>query len=124
PRHRPAGRGRQGDVCGPGEVHPGEGRRRPERVGPAGDAREHHQPVFALTTMKDTLAETPNKFQRQLTVATLGLLFVVLVIYLLKELATILQPLLIAVLVAYVLMPVHRWLVRRGVRSKLAYGLM
>src|SRR5438132_53562 len=74
--------------------------------------------------MKDTPAETPNKFQRQLTVATLGLLFVVLVIYLLKELATILQPLLIAVLVAYVLMPVHRWLVRRGVRSKLAYGLM
>jgi predicted PurR-regulated permease PerM len=66
-------------------------------------------------------ANSEDRFQRQLTVATLGLLFVVLVIYLLQQFAVIVQPLLIAILSAYVLLPVHRWLVRRGIRPRLAY---
>jgi AI-2 transport protein TqsA len=63
----------------------------------------------------------PAKFQRQLTIATLGLLFVVLLIHVLERCQSILQPLLIAVFVCYVIVPVHFWLVRRGVPSKLAY---
>lgn len=63
----------------------------------------------------------PTKFQRQLTVATLGLLFVVLLIYVLERCESILQPLLIAVFVCYIIVPVHGWLVRRGLPPKLAY---
>src|SRR5262245_29545497 len=62
-----------------------------------------------------------DQFQRQITIATLGLLFVVLIVHLLKEFAGILQPLLIALFMAYVLMPIHRWLVRRGIGSRLAF---
>lgn len=68
------------------------------------------------------LSATP--FQRRLTIVTMALLFVVLVIHLLQQFASILQPLLIAGFAAYVLLPVHRWLVQRGVRSKLAFALI
>ena len=36
------------DVRGPGKVHAREGRRGQERVGPAGDAGEHHQSVHSV----------------------------------------------------------------------------
>jgi AI-2 transport protein TqsA len=65
-----------------------------------------------------------SQFQARLTIATLALLFVVLVIHLLQLFASILQPLLIAALVLYVLYPVQRWLVQRGVRPILAHVLM
>ena len=77
--------------------------------------------------MNGTALPTPPPaptFRHQLTVATLGLLFIVLVIHLLEKFASILQPLLIAVLIAYVLLPVHSWLVRRGVRPGLAFVLV
>lgn len=60
-------------------------------------------------------------FQQRLTITTFSLITVVLVIYLLREFAVILQPLFIAIFVAYLVFPVHRWLVARGVRSLLAY---
>jgi predicted PurR-regulated permease PerM len=66
----------------------------------------------------------PDSFRRQLTIATYALLFVVLVIHLLEKFASILQPLLIAVFVLYVLYPIHSWLVRRGVRPMLAHILI
>jgi predicted PurR-regulated permease PerM len=56
--------------------------------------------------------------------ATLGLLLVVLMIHLLQLFATILVPLLIAGLVAYALLPLHRWLVRRGMRPGVAYFVL
>jgi predicted PurR-regulated permease PerM len=65
-----------------------------------------------------------DSFRHKLTVATFALLFVVLAIHLLEKFKDILQPLLMAVLVAYILLPVHNWLVRRGVRSGLAFALI
>jgi predicted PurR-regulated permease PerM len=62
-----------------------------------------------------------TRFQRQLTIATLGLFFVVLTIYLLREFAPILKPLLISVFILYIIYPIHRALVQRGVPSILAY---
>jgi predicted PurR-regulated permease PerM len=67
------------------------------------------------------LPSTSSKFERRLTIVTMSLLLVVLVIYLLQLFADLLKPLLIAVLVAYAILPIHRWLVRRGLRSSLAY---
>jgi AI-2 transport protein TqsA len=66
----------------------------------------------------------PDSFRRQLTIATYGLLIVVLIIHLLQQLESILQPLLVAAFVGYVLQPVQRWLVNRGVRPLLAYILI
>jgi predicted PurR-regulated permease PerM len=60
-------------------------------------------------------------FQQRLTMATHGLLFVVLVIHLLQLFSQILVPLLIAGLMAYALLPVHRRLVRQGMRPSIAY---
>ncbi len=62
-----------------------------------------------------------SSFQDRLTIVTMSLLLVVLVIHLLTLFADLLKPLLIAVLVAYAILPIHRWLVRRGLRSLLAY---
>lgn len=66
----------------------------------------------------------PGKFQRQLTIATLGLLFVVLQVHLLERCASILQPLLIATLLCYAVIPVHEWLVRHGLPSRLGYPVI
>jgi predicted PurR-regulated permease PerM len=68
--------------------------------------------------------DTSGQFLRRLTTVTLGVLLVVLVIHLLKELRGILQPLFIALLIAYAILPPHRWLVGRGIRPSLAYVLL
>src|SRR5882672_10245995 len=71
-----------------------------------------------------TSSPPPDLFRRQLTIATYGLLFVVLVIHVLKEFKDIPQPLFVAVFVGYVLYPVQRWLINRGVRPLLASVLI
>lgn len=67
------------------------------------------------------VADPPSKFQNRLTMVTLGLLFVILVIHILREFAPILQPLLVAMFIGYAVLPVHRWLINHGIRSTLAY---
>lgn len=59
-------------------------------------------------------------FRQRLTVLTFGLLLTVLIIYLLREFKAIFQPLFVAVFIAYLVLPIHHWLVRRGVPSLLA----
>ncbi len=66
----------------------------------------------------------PSQFQRQLTVATLGLLLLVLLGFVLKACASILQPLFIAGLLVYLILPVHQRLVRWRVPSAVAYVLI
>jgi predicted PurR-regulated permease PerM len=66
----------------------------------------------------------PSQFQRRLTVATLGLLLVVLLGFVLYVCASILQPLFIAGLLVYLVLPVHQWLVRWRVPSAVAYVLI
>ena len=66
----------------------------------------------------------PSRFQRRLTVATLGLLLVVLLGFVLYVCASILQPLFIAGLLVYLILPVHQRLVRWRVPSAVAYLLI
>jgi predicted PurR-regulated permease PerM len=66
----------------------------------------------------------PSQFQRWLTVAVLGLLLVVLVGFVLYVCASILQPLFIAGLLIYLVLPVHQQLVRWRVPSTVAYLLI
>jgi predicted PurR-regulated permease PerM len=63
-------------------------------------------------------------FPRGLVVATLGLLFVVLIGFVLYVCASILQPLFIAVLLVYLIVPLHERLVRWRVPSVVAYFLI
>ncbi|MBI1913381.1 MAG: AI-2E family transporter [Planctomycetes bacterium] len=66
----------------------------------------------------------PQRFQRQLRIAALSVLLLVLSIHLLREFAAIFQPLLIAALLLYLIQPAHRWLVDHRVPSKLAHFLI
>src|SRR5262245_7679595 len=66
----------------------------------------------------------PYQFQRRLTVATLGLFLVVLLGFVLYVCASILQPLFIAGLLIYLILPLHQRLVRWRVPSALAYLLI
>jgi predicted PurR-regulated permease PerM len=66
----------------------------------------------------------PAHFQRRLTIATLGLLLVVLLGFVLYVCASILQPLFIAGLLVYLILPVHQRLVRWRVPSAVAYLLI
>ncbi|MBI1831408.1 MAG: AI-2E family transporter [Planctomycetes bacterium] len=63
-------------------------------------------------------------FLQRLAIVTLSLGLVALLIYFLREFRTILQPLFIAIFIGYILMPIHAWLVRRGIPSVLAYVVM
>jgi predicted PurR-regulated permease PerM len=66
----------------------------------------------------------PIQFPRRLTVATLGLLLVVLLGFVLYVCASILQPLFIAGLLVYLILPVHQRLVKWRVPSPVAYLLI
>src|SRR5262245_4162081 len=70
------------------------------------------------------LSSDPSRFQRWLTIATLGLLLVVLLGFILYVCASILQPLFIAGLLVYMILPVHERLVRWRVPSVVAYLLI
>jgi hypothetical protein len=66
----------------------------------------------------------PSRFQRWLTVATLELLLLVLLGFALHVCASILQPLFIAGLLVYLILPVHQRLVRWRVPSAVTYLLI
>jgi predicted PurR-regulated permease PerM len=65
--------------------------------------------------------EPATRFYRQIHIAALGLLIFVLLVYLFREFAAILQELFIAAFITYLIFPAHRWLVRHGVPSFVAY---
>ena len=73
---------------------------------------ENHAPPLPAP---EPTSAPPARFRHQLTSATLGLLFFVLLIHLLQLFATVLQQLFTAGLIAYLILPLHHWLVRRGV---------
>ena len=66
----------------------------------------------------------PQRFLRQVQIAALSVLLVVLAIALLREFAAIFQPLFIAAFLHYLILPAHHWLVRHGVPSKVAHILI
>ena len=63
-----------------------------------------------------------SPFLGRLQVATFSVLMLVLVVHLLDQFRALFQPLFIGVLIAYVILPIHAWLVRRGIPSMVAYG--
>jgi AI-2 transport protein TqsA len=64
------------------------------------------------------------RFWRQLQLFTFSLLLFVLLIHVLEKFQLILQPLFVAVFIAYLINPLHEVLVERGVPSLVAYCLM
>lgn len=64
------------------------------------------------------------RFWRQLQLLTYSLLLFVLLIYVLERFQAILQPLFVAVFIAYLINPLHQGLVAYRVPSILAYGLI
>lgn len=68
--------------------------------------------------------EPPLSFLQQLQMAALGLLILCLVIYLLKEFAVVLQQLLTAVFLAYLLLPIRQWLGRWHLSAFVSYTVI
>jgi predicted PurR-regulated permease PerM len=66
----------------------------------------------------------PSIFERRLIVVTCSVLLVYLTFHLLRELAALFQPLLIAGLITYMAYPIHHWLVEHHVNSKAAHFVL
>jgi len=62
----------------------------------------------------------PTSFLHRLLIVTLSVFLVVLLLHLARELRTILQPLLIAFFIGYLILPAHAWLMHRGISRWLA----
>lgn len=65
-----------------------------------------------------------SAFLQRLRIATYAAILFVLAIHLLREFREILQPLFLAVFLGFLMHPVHRWLIGRGIPSILAYGII
>jgi predicted PurR-regulated permease PerM len=63
-------------------------------------------------------------FQRRLTILVLGLVLIGLAVVFLDRFEPVLQPFFIACFLAYIIIPLHTRLVRRGVPAALAYVLI
>ncbi len=66
----------------------------------------------------------PSKFQRQLMIIVLSLILIRLAIYFLVEFAAIFQPLLLAIFICYLILPIHHGIVRMGAPSKVAFIIL
>ena len=65
-----------------------------------------------------------SAFMQRMKLATYGMVLFVLSIHLLREFREMLQPLFVAVFLGFLMHPVHRWLIRRGIPSLVAYGVI
>lgn len=63
-------------------------------------------------------------FAGRLTIVAMGMLVVVLGIHLMREFAAILQQLLVAALIGYLILPAHAWLVQRRVPRWMSFVLL
>ena len=63
-------------------------------------------------------------FLRRLLIATLSLLLLILIFYLLERFRSIFQPLFIGLFITYLVRPVHLWLARWGIRPVLAHAMI
>ncbi|VTS04394.1 Uncharacterized protein OS=Isosphaera pallida (strain ATCC 43644 / DSM 9630 / IS1B) GN=Isop_1687 PE=4 SV=1: UPF0118 [Tuwongella immobilis] len=63
-------------------------------------------------------------FGQRLQMLAYSLIVFSLIVYLLREFASVLQPLFIAVFLGYLVIPARRWLTRRGVPVIWAYGIL
>jgi predicted PurR-regulated permease PerM len=82
-------------------------------------------PVEPSTPPSQPPVETEGSvFLRRLRNTTYGILLFVMTIYLLEKFRDMLQPLFVAVFLGFLMQPLHRWLVRRGIPSLPAYGVI
>ncbi len=79
---------------------------------------EEIEPETGRRRLEETAAA---RLQHGLTLLALSLLVVALIYVMLRELAGILKPLAIAVFMCYLIIPAHRWLVRRRIPSLVSY---
>ena len=61
-------------------------------------------------------------FLRRLLITTLGVLLFVLTVHLLEKFREIVQPLFVGLFIGFLILPIHAWLVRRGLPPVLSYG--
>ncbi|HOM51247.1 MAG TPA: AI-2E family transporter [Phycisphaerae bacterium] len=76
--------------------------------------------------MNDTPRATParapgGQFGHRLTVAAMALLILALTLHLMQQFAVILQQLLIATFIGYLILPVHNWLVKHRVPRRVSF---
>ncbi len=63
-------------------------------------------------------------FIRRVRMAAYSLVLLGVVLYLLVQFRTLLQPLFVALFLGFLMQPIHRWLVRCGMRSLIAYSVI
>ncbi|MCI0684054.1 MAG: AI-2E family transporter [Gemmataceae bacterium] len=81
---------------------------------------EASQPAAAPATSATLAPAEPATFLHRLFIVTLSVLLVVLLMHLARELRDILQPLLIATFIGYLILPAHAWLMGHGFSRWLA----
>jgi AI-2 transport protein TqsA len=82
----------------------------------------HTEPSTAASTWQTRTSL--SLFVNRLLIVTLGLLLLYLLVWLLREFQSFLQPLFIAVFIGYLILPVHQWLTRHGVPGALVYPVI
>lgn len=70
------------------------------------------------------MAVTESRFLPRLLTLTLSLLLFVLAIHLLERFREILQPLFVGLFIGFLILPVHTWLVRRGLPPAVSFGVI
>ena len=71
-----------------------------------------------------TALETRSAFPGRLRLATYSLVAAYLAILLLQQFQGILKPLFVAIFIGFLMHPIHRWLIQRGIPSIPAYGVI
>lgn len=84
---------------------------------------DNHKPVSAMPQAAPE-GEPATRFYRQIHIAALSLLILVLLVHLLQTFAMVLQQLLVAVLICYLILPIHHWLVRHRFSAFFSYFLI
>jgi AI-2 transport protein TqsA len=82
------------------------------------------KPEYVSKENQSTLRHSPERSFRRWVTAASALLVLVLSVHLLERFGSILKPLLIACFLAYIIVPLHQILSKRGVPSILAYTLI
>ena len=86
-------------------------------------------PVASVAENQPVGGERPTSlpssvFLTRLLIGTLSLLLIFMVIRLLQEFSSFLQPLFVAVFIGYMILPIHQWLVGKGIPSLIAYVMI
>jgi len=91
-------------------------------VAPTADEKKKPRSTTAFFAIAS--ADDQPRLPRGLLVVAFSLVIVVLVVFIFKQLAEVLQPVFIAAFIAYMIMPAHRLLVRFRIPPILSYGVI